>query len=363
MITNRGRTFAWLMIGAAAAALGVAQAAAEDGAAFDAWVRLQHGVVERGANGGIVAVDLAHSWITDADLGRVAALGRLERLDLSGTRITDLGLELLAPLSGVKSLELRFAEFVSEGGVAHLKGWEDLESLDLRGTQVRSTVFEHLAAMRGLRKLDLSHTRITDEGFDRLAELQGLEELSIGSNRLEGSALDHLKLLPRLRSLSVSGVQRVDSGIWGLALNPDNLLRLGGLTQLDTLDLTGATITDVGSDRPGLPDAERTSLRGLEALTGMKRLRRLSLARQPVTVEGLESLLELGELRSLNLGGCADLGDDVLPLLHRLKGLQRVYLAGTGVSEGSLADFRQDHSAVVVEWRDAEILAERRTAQ
>src|SRR5690606_2357065 len=135
----------------------------------------------------------------------------------SGTRISDVGLELLAPLKGVRELRLRFAEFVSEGGVAHLRNWTGLETLDLRATQVRSLVFEQIAELARLRRLDVSHTRITDEGFDRLVELQQLEDLAIGSCRLDGSALEHLKLLPNLRALDVSGVQRVDSGIWGLA--------------------------------------------------------------------------------------------------------------------------------------------------
>jgi hypothetical protein len=201
--------------------------AAEDAGDFEAWAHSQNGAVERDPSGRIVAVDLSQSWITDADLARVAALGRIERLDLSGTRISDLGLAELEPLQGVRELKLRFAEFISEGGLARLQGWRDLEALDLRGTQTRSLVFEHIAGMSSLKRLDLSHTRITDEGFDRLVDLQGLEELSIGSNRLDGSALDSLKLLPKLRVLDVRGVQRVDSGIWGLALNLENLRRLG----------------------------------------------------------------------------------------------------------------------------------------
>jgi Leucine-rich repeat (LRR) protein len=312
-------------------------AAPETASDFEAWVESQNGVVERDASGRIVAVDLAHSWITDADLGRVAELGRLERLDLSGTRISDLGIELLAPLEGVRELKLRFAEFVSEGGVAHLKGWKDLETLDLRGTQVRSLVFEHLAGFPQLRSLDLSHTRITDEGFDRLVELQGLEELAIGSNRLDGAALDYLKLLPKLRTLDLAGVQRVDSGIWGLALNLENLRRLGELRQIESLALGGATITDVGSDRPGRPDAERTALPGLEALGSLVRLRSLDLSRQPAAVDALGFLGELQELRSLNLSQCLDVDDAVIPLLRKLPRLELLFLAGTSLSAQGLS--------------------------
>ncbi len=346
-----------------AAVICCATVAVANGAGFEAWVDSHGGAIERDGGGEIVAVDLAHSWITDADLGRVAALGRLERLDLSGTRISDSGLELLAPLEGVRELRLRFAEHVSEGGVAYLRGWAGLEVLDLRGTQVRSRVFEHLAALSRLRRLDVSHTRITDDGFERLAELAELTTLAIGSNRLDGAALDHARLFRGLRSLSVAGVQRVDSGIWGLALNPANLERLGRLSQLETLDLAGATITDVGSDRPGRPDAERQSLPGLEALAALENLRELSLARQPVATEGLRWLSALPELRRLNLGGCARIGDEALGLLGELPKLESVYLPGTAVSSGAVKRLGQRRRGLRVEWYDSELLRERRTAQ
>ena len=369
------------------AALCASAASPESSADFQSWVESQNGTVERNASGAIVGVNLAHSWVTDADLGRIAALGSLEKLDLSGARISDVGLELLAPLEGVRELRLRFAEFVSEGGVAHLRSWNTLETLDLRGTQVRSLVFEHLAGLARLRRLDLSHTRITDEGFDQLVELTQLESLAIGSCRLDGSALDHLKLLPALRELDVSGVQRVDSGIWGLALNLDNLRRLGEIRQLERLDLNGATITDVGSDRPGRPDAERASLPGLDALGSLESLRWLDLSRQPVTPEDLTFLSRLKRLSTLRLGQCVAVDDAAVSLLRTLPSLESLYLAGAGLTSAGLAGlsdaaslkrlsisgikasqaaierFSKARPDVQVIWREAPFLHEKRNAQ
>lgn len=304
---------------------------------LESWVDSQGGRIERAADGRIVAVDLANSWVHDADLRRIAALGSLERLDLSQTRITDVGLESLAPLQGVRELNLYFAEFVSELGVANLKSWSSLEKLNLRGTMVRGRVFDTLAQLENLRELDLSHTRITDDGFDALSRLARLERLSIGSNRLDGAVLESLKLIPNLRALDLRGVQRVDSGIWGLALNRRNLERLSELTSLEELWLGGATITDVGSDRPGLEDAERAELPHLDLLSSLKRLHTLDLNRQPITVEDLRFLPKLPQLLELNLGQCVRLDDSVADLLLDVPQLEAVYLAGTGLTDDGLA--------------------------
>ncbi len=304
---------------------------------FAEWVDSHGGRVERGADGAIIALDLSNTWIGDADMGRIADLDSLERLDLSQTRITDVGLEKLAGLQGVRELNLYFAEFVSEFGLASLKDWKSLERLNLRGTMVRSRIFETLAGLESLRELDLSHTRITDEGFDQLAGLRRLERLSTGSNRLEGHALEILKLLPALRSLDLRGVQRVDSGLWGLALNRRNLERISELKQIEELLLGGATITDVGADRPGREDAERAELLHVELLASLKKLRKLDLSRQPVSVGGLEFLPALLELRDLNLGQCSRIDDLAVSLLAKLPKLETVYLAGTDLTDAGLA--------------------------
>lgn len=353
---------------------------------FEAWALSQGGRVERSADGSIAGVDLSGTWITDADLSRIAALGRLERLDLSETGVSDVGLEALAPLRGVRELNLYFAEAVSEFGLANLKGWTSLQKLNLRGTQARSRVFETLAELGGLRELDLSHTRVTDDGFDRLAELQRLETLAIGSNRLDGGCLETLKLLPNLRRLDLRGVQRVDSGLWGLALNRRNLERLSELKQLRELLLGGATITDVGADRPGRQDAERAELLHVELLASLKQLRELDLSRQPVTLAGIAFLRELPALERLNLGQCARLGDPLADLLAALPRLREAYLAGTGLSdaglqrlgalrlqrlsvggsavtEAAVAAFRAGHPQVELTWFGSDGFGETRAAQ
>ena len=57
-------------------------------------------------------------------------LPQLESINLAYTKITDLGLEHLAPLKNVKVLDLYYAESVTDLGIAHLKHWKNLEYLN-----------------------------------------------------------------------------------------------------------------------------------------------------------------------------------------------------------------------------------------
>ena len=292
------------------------------------------------AQGNIIELDLTSTWVTDADLAKVAQMRHLRKLDLSHTRITDAGLEQLKRLENVVELNCYYAERLTEDGIAHLRGWKHLERLSLRGTKVTSGVFEHLAYLTSLRSLDLGFTQIEDEGFEQLASLARLEKLSLGGNRLSGSCLPLLKQLPALVDLDVSGIQRVDSGLWGLPLTEENLARIGQLRQLRALNLAGATLADRGVDRPGHPEAERAELRDLTALAGLINLERLDLSRQPVTTEAINGLSGLPKLRELRLGLARKLDDSAVPALLSLKSLQKLYLAGTKLSPESTAKLK-----------------------
>lgn len=284
--------------------------------------------------GNIVELALSSPWVTDADLAGVARLKQLKNLDLSHTRITDVGLEHLKGLENVVELNCYYAERITEDGIAHLKTWKNLQHLNLRGTKVTSKVFEHLAHLTSLRSLDLGFTQIEDEGFEHLANLNQLERLAIGGNRLSGAALPLLRFLPSLARLDVGGIQRVDSGLWGLPLTEENLSRIGKLRQLRELSLAAATLADRGTDRPGHPEAERSELRDLSPLTMLVNLERLDLTRQPVTAEALGALTALPKLKDLRLGLASKLDDAAVPVLLSLK-LESLYLSGTKLSEES----------------------------
>src|SRR5690348_9099161 len=80
------------------------------------WVVAQGGTVDRDGAGHVTGVNLRAAWITDTDLGRLADLTHLGRLDLSLTHITDLGMERLAPLNAVAELNLSYAEHITDAG-------------------------------------------------------------------------------------------------------------------------------------------------------------------------------------------------------------------------------------------------------
>ena len=103
----------------------------------------------------------------DEALQHVARLKRLQRLDASGTQITDTGLEAL-------------------------KEMERLEVLDLRNTRLTDQAMAVVAEINGLRVLNIGGTAVTDAGLGELKAVASLETLSV--------ATDPKPLPPRERS-------------------------------------------------------------------------------------------------------------------------------------------------------------------
>lgn len=283
------------------------------------------GRVMRNSAGEIVGVDLSDTWLTDADLEKVARLPTLETINLAYTKITDEGLERLEPLKNVKVLDLYYAEAVTDLGIAHLKHWRNLEYLNVRGTKVTSSLFEHIAKMSRLKFLDVGCSRVNDDLFELLDELPRLEHLSFGGNKMSGSALPLLKALPALKELSVAGQQRTDSGLWSVAVTDFNVRHIAALSQLEVLDLGETNLTD----------------RGASELAGLKNLHTLDLHGTRVASKGLAALADLPKLQHLKLWKAKGVNDEAIAVFLKMQQLEALEIPETSVTFAGLKELAE----------------------
>jgi Leucine-rich repeat (LRR) protein len=132
--------------------------------------------------------------VTDSDLRDLAELPNLRSLNLSLTRITDHGMMELRNAPGIVDLDLQYAEQVTDEGVSAIRGWKRLRRLNLRGTKITDMTLGHLA---GMSTLDIGFVQFTDSGLENLVLLPSLKELTIGGNKLTDAGLRFLRQLPQ----------------------------------------------------------------------------------------------------------------------------------------------------------------------
>jgi hypothetical protein len=170
----------------------------------------------------VVAVFLAGCRdVTDADLGRLAALDKLWWVDVSRTGVTHAG---LAHLKSVETLELLDLEGMKLGdqSYAEVAEMRSLRVLHLGGSPVTPATLAALKGRLRLRTLGVNWVGLGDESLAVIADFAGLEELDMSGAKVTPDGVRQLRRAKSLRDVAIDGVN----------LSPEVVAEFGQLTQL-----------------------------------------------------------------------------------------------------------------------------------
>jgi hypothetical protein len=223
----------------------------------------------------------------------------------------------LKNLPGIVDLNLYFAEYVTDEGMAAIKGWKKLKRLNIHGTKSSDTTLEHIASISTLEHLNIGSAVMTDVGLERLITLPNLKELTVGGNEISDAGLQALRDMPGLTYLDLSGRQGTDSNVWAVSLSDAGLDAVLTLQELRELRFACTSI-GVGIEGAKFAEVSATS----------------------VTTEWIEKMKALPKLERLKVQGCSRINDDSIRALAALPGLREVDLKGTSVTDKGLSALR-----------------------
>ncbi len=237
-------------------------------------------------------VNLEGSPLTDKGLATLARCDGLICLDVNRTQVTNAGLASIETMSNLHFLRLDQLP-ITDRGVAHLRMLKKLESLHLWNTKLTRVGLRDVATLTSLTSLQVSCVSLDDDALAELKPLTRLVFLNLSGSKVTGSGLAHLKDLPELRVLHLGeGNSLTDDGLQALG----ELKQLAGLAlfDIDSRRLSNAALRPIRT----LLNLEELDLAlpkltdgGLDALTPLKKLRRLSISNNPgVTDTGLDRL-------------------------------------------------------------------------
>jgi len=289
------------------------------------WISDLGGSVTRDTQNRVTGITLRGTWVEDRDLRRLNQYPDLTVLDLSLTHITDAGLQEIKNLPGITDFNLYFAEYITDEGVAAIKGWKKLKHLNLHGTKAGDTALEHIAGITSLEALDVGSTLMTDVGLERLTMLTNLKELTMGGNELGDAGLQALRQMPNLTFLDLSGRQGNDKNVWSIAMSNVGLQAVLTLKNLRELRFSCVS-TNVGVEGSKLGEVSTLS----------------------VTEKWLEQLKSLTHLQRLKLQGCGRINDEAVASLIAMPSLREADLKGTGVTEIGATKLRAAKPGAVV---------------
>lgn len=155
-------------------------------------------------------------------------------------------------------------ENVGDAQVAALSDLPHLTRLDLENSSISIEGLKTVSELKSLRELRLIGAKVTD--ISPLANLPNLEALRLDyCGRIQPEHLEALEQFPKLRVLGAAGLRLTDAGVAAIAK----------CTQLEELDITGATLSETG-------------LRPLQQLKRLKLLRIAHSRYDPADLEAFQ---------------------------------------------------------------------------
>jgi len=151
--------------------------------------------------------------LSEADLVEIAACPSLRELSARGCDLTARAFEALLPLVHLESLDLESTQF-NDSMAARLHARASLRRLGVGHTALTREGLQHIARLRQLRSLNIRANPIAEADIDLLAELPLLECLSLGRAAAcqalppfdARTLLPRLQAIPALKHLVLEGV-------------------------------------------------------------------------------------------------------------------------------------------------------------
>lgn len=152
-------------------------------------------------------LNLSYTDVPDAAVPCLSPLRALSTLNLDSRLITDQGVAaLVAAAPGLKELDL-FGAQMTDKGCAYLRRLQQVERLELCGGLLSNVGVAHLACLRSLRSLNVAHNCKLDDGAVPFLNLMtGLVELNLSDSSLGAEGLLHLTGMESLQVLTLNGV-------------------------------------------------------------------------------------------------------------------------------------------------------------
>jgi len=318
---------------------------------FGLLAKLSQGInfLEFNGAGGSQDPDSPAGGVTNEALRHISQISSLTGLQLFQGSFSDEGLGRLAALDKLEELNLILCKNVRGPGFARLAPIKSLRRIWLLDQPLDGEAFKSMATLRQLESLRLrpdkeSIAKLTPSDMGALKAFTNLKVLEFGSfsdkqsEPLGSAIIMAAAQAPELTSLRLYELAVSSESIDALAKAPHLkelhllssgsleplALALGRMTHLDSLHLHGRG---------------PVSVTAIKALAGLRSLTRLFITGSDLNDEGLKELAALDGLVSLGLPGSRITGAG-LPALARLNSLRELNLASSPLDDAGAANFR-----------------------
>jgi thiol-disulfide isomerase/thioredoxin len=205
-------------------------------------------------------LELDANWLTDAHIGKLRPLSKIEIVDLTAPRAGDRALEHIAAWPQVFSLTVDRLK-LTDDGLAPLARLKKLASLAIRNSpRVQGAGMKYLRALPRLGWLEFQRTGLRDAELKRLLDMRALYRVILNDEHVTDAAVTTLKELARFKKLDevdLFDTEITSDGVTALrrALPGVPVVRANIAAGQAKLRLIGQALEQYRSQRGHLPPA------------------------------------------------------------------------------------------------------------
>lgn len=219
-----------------------------------------------------VAIAFREDIMQDADLSTLSRMKKLKKLVLNASGTTPKNIEQISHLVSLESLFIASNEKIADAD------------------------FSSFSKLKNLKHLNVEACNLTKKALNSITQIKTLRELSIGAEAgLDTEIINNLQKLPNLNRLEIGFNGNMDI---------ESKKAIGNFPTVKVLGLDGLLLDD------DTTEIISKKLNGVE---------QLSFTHNLITLSGLESLLKIPTLRSINVNACdqvlSDESEEALSIL------------------------------------------------
>jgi hypothetical protein len=324
----------------------------------------------------IEELNLEHATVRKGGIVEIGRFKALRSLSLYGVGpLSGRNFQKLRTLSRLENLNLSYT-FIARTSLSTLRHFQKLKSLSL--SQITLTKKE-MRLLSNLEKLEFSFCQFAPQALELFTQFHNARELIFEScGAIDDTTLGYLQRLPLLNTLelkmghmSQKGVEKFCAfpalttlSLTSINLNDEDLSSLQYARKLKKLDLVLCPISgSILKDLKWLPleelrigDSDELKAEMLPTLTEFPHLERLAIVQNGFSVQELEFLSKIPNLRELDLSVSDTIGDSIFDLLGNCRKLELVTLSDCSkLTDEAIRLFKKNYPSVRVKAYDRRV--------
>ncbi len=154
-------------------------------------------------------LSIESNQITDLGIENIKSIYTIERLSLSGVKLTNKSLNYIKKLTNIESLIIGDKQF-TDVCLENISGLNKITRILLLDTSINGSGLKYFSDKKNLKIINLSGSPILDDGLKNISGLTNITDLDLSKTKITDEGIKYLVNMNKMERLLLSGINVTD---------------------------------------------------------------------------------------------------------------------------------------------------------